>query len=162
MKNKRRRERRCRLRGDKIRWPKTAANDAMFLNPTSAIRESLEKVPPLQKALMVDRAFMWVMLFILGLRSYISVLQTSAPAPRSAISKYLTGLLCRRYYQRTACQRRMCVNVWLCADVCVCVFVCVCVCVCVDAWVCGCVLVFGEKGEFRGGVAGGSVLSMLA
>ena len=148
MKNKRRRERRCRLRGDKIRWPKTAANNAMFLNPTSAIRESLEKVPPLQKALMVDRAFMWVMLFILGLRSYISVLQTSTPAPSSAISKYLTGLLCRRYYQRTVCQRRMCVNVWMCVcvsvNVCVwvcmhaCMFVYLCVCACVCVWVLPC------------------------
>lgn len=46
------------------------------------------------------RAFMWIMLFILGLSSYISVLQMSTPS--QPFSKYFTGFLCRVYYQGAA------------------------------------------------------------
>ncbi len=63
------------------------------------------------------RAFMWIMLFILGLSSYISVLQTSTPSQPFGISKYFTGFLCRVYYQGP-CTSGKCV----CACVSECVF----------------------------------------
>lgn len=60
-------------------------------------------------------AFMWIMLFILGLSSYISVLQTSTPLQPFGILKYFTGLLCRFYYQGLCTSGK---------SACVCVSVC--------------------------------------
>lgn len=56
-------------------------------------------------------AFMWIMLFILGLSSYISVLQTSTPSQPFGISKYFTGFLCRIYYQGPCSGKCVCVRV---------------------------------------------------
>lgn len=61
------------------------------------------------------RAFMWIMLFILGLSSYISVLQTSTPSQPFGISKYFTGFLCRVYYQGSCTSGKcVCACVWVC------------------------------------------------